>query len=101
MHNFIDGGAHQLKAHHQDQKGNSQRGDIFNSAVAKWVFVIRRTIGGLEAEKRHGRGARVGEVVDRVRRDGDAVGERADQKFCNGQQKVAGNPHRAAENAES
>ena len=59
MHDFINGGAHQFKAHHQDQEGDPQRGDIFNPAVAEGVLIIRRAVGSLEAEKRHGRGARV------------------------------------------
>ena len=52
----------------------------------------------LEAEQRHNARARIGEVVEGVRRDGDGAGEGPGKELAQKQQQVQPDPNSAAEN---
>ena len=51
----------------------------------------------LEAEQRHDARARIGEVVEGVRRDGDGAGERAGEQLECEEQHIEADAHDAAE----
>ena len=55
-----------LKADEQDDKRDDKSRDVFYSAVAEWVILIRLLLGHTEADQRDNRRACVSEIVERV-----------------------------------
>ena len=99
MQNFIKGGSGQLKAHEDDQQGNEQTGQIFDSAMTEGVAGVRFLTGHLKADQRDQRGARIGQVVEGVRGDGDGIAEKPCEKFSQKQQDIEADSHAAAQHA--
>ena len=88
MQNAEDGALDQLRADQQDHRRDGQSREILDPVIAVGVRVVRRLGRQLEAHQRYNGAGRVGEVVDGVRRDGDAPGERPGEKLPGAQQHV-------------
>ena len=84
-----DAAAEQLDADGQDQHRHREPGEVFIPRVSERMIRIGRTRRHPEAEQADDAGCRVGQVIHRVRRDGNAAAERADRKLCGKEQKVA------------
>ena len=71
----------QLDAQKQDQHRHQQRGQTLIARMTEGVFGIRRLARQMKAHQRNDRAAGIRQIVDRIRRDGDAVGDRPRRKF--------------------
>lgn len=99
MEDFFHRVFDKLNAHHQDEEGDQQATEVFNPAVAIRMVLIRRFGSHLKPRQSHRRGTHVRQVVESVRRDGDAAGEGPQQEFYGKQQQVAQNAYPAAQGA--
>ena len=93
-YNLLEGGFGQLCPGQQHQGGHHHPGYIFVAAMAEGVLLVRRALGHPEAQQRHHRGGRVGEVIDAVAGNGHGAGGQTGGNFQNGQEHVAHNAHR-------
>ena len=89
----------QLKPHEDDDHRDRKTGKILDASVSKGVIRIRLLAGKLEAKQRDGARARVREVVERVRRDGDGAGDRAGKELEREKNDIQADTHDAAEHA--
>ena len=93
MEDLADGRFYQLRADQQDHRRHGQPRQVFDPVVAEGVPFVGGLRREAEADQRHDGAGRVGEVVDRIRRDGDAAGQRTEQEFPDKQQHVAHDAH--------
>ena len=91
--------AQQLKAHEKDDERDDEARNVLDTAVAEGMLGVRLLPGEAKAQQRHDGRARVGEVVEGVRRDGDGAGKRAGEELEREEQQVDGDAHRAAKHA--
>ena len=95
---LIDRSLAQLEAHQQDRHRNDESCDILKSAVSERMLFIRLRAGEPKPDQRDGGAARVGEVVECIRRDADAAGQRSRNQLAGKEENVEQNPDRTAEN---
>ena len=101
MENLVHRGFGQLRAHQQDQARHHQAGDVLHPPVAEGMARVGLFPRQAEAQQRHHRGARIRQVVEGVRRDGDGAAETACRQLSGEQQQVQGNANEAAQRAPS
>ena len=101
MQDLADRAFDQLHADDQDQNRHGQARQVFHARMAVGMLVVGRAGGQLESNERHDRAGRVRQVVDGVRRDRYAPGDRPGQKLEREQQKIADDAGHAREPAVS
>ena len=98
-----DNGLHavlqQGEGHHQNQKPYAQRTQILHPAMAEGMLRIHGLAGHAGGDQRHDAARRVGQVVGRIRQNGQRAAEKADQKFACGQKQIDQNAHAGAQRA--
>ena len=99
VEDFIEGGAQQFHAHHQDEARHHQTGDILHASVAEGMVGVGLLTRQTETQQRHHRGEGIGEVVKGVGGDGDGAGQRACQQLADAEDDVQHHTHDAAEGA--
>ena len=87
----------QLRAHQQDQPRHDQPRDIFHPSVAEGVLRVWLFPRETEAQQRHHRRARVREVVECVRRDGDRAADRPGKELPHKEHEVQRDAHHPAQ----
>ena len=86
-----------LDAHEENDHGDDQARDVLQPPVAEGMLGVGLLSRKLEAEQRHDARARIGEVDEGVRRDGDGAGERASEQLECEEQQIEADAHDAAE----
>ena len=76
MDDLADGRLYQLRADQQDHRRHGQPRQVFDPVVAEGMSGVSGLRREAEADQRHDGAGGVGEVVDGVRRDGDAFQHR-------------------------
>ena len=89
----------QLKAHQQNNERDDKPRDVLDPPVAEGMLGVRLLPREAKAQKRHDGRPRVGQVVERIRCDGDRARQRAGEQLEREEQEVDDDTHRAAEHA--
>ena len=93
MQDFVQTVLGQLHADDQHHHCHRQTGQILEPGVAVGVVLIGGLFRQLEADQAHDVGGCVGQVVDGIRRDGDAAEYGAGDELACKQQQVAEDAH--------
>ena len=94
IENFVDGRGQKLEPDQNNQHIHDKASDVFQSAVAQGVFLVDGFVGEAEADKGyHGR-ARVRDIIERVRDNGNRAREDTEGEFADKEQDVQGNPRK-------
>ena len=101
MQNFVQTVLGQLHADDQHHHRHRQTRQIFKPGVAVGVVLVGGLLRQLEADQAHNVGGRVGQVVDGVRRNGDAAEHGARDEFAREQKQVAADAHHTGHTAVS
>ena len=94
-----DGGLAQLQPHQEDHQAHQQPRQVLRPAVAEGVSIVGLLSRQLKSHQSHHRRARVGQVVEGIRRDGDGAGHNAGEELARRQQQIEHNPHRPGQDA--
>ena len=70
MQDFKKGRLYKLKSHQQDQKGNQQPCEIFDSSMAEGMLRIRLLPGHFKSDQCEQGGTGIGKVVEGIRGNG-------------------------------
>lgn len=97
VQDLADGFLKEREAHLNDQKSHNQGGDVFDPPVSEGMFLIGGFFRELDADQTDDRRAGIGEIVEGVGCDGDAVQGGPDDKFCGKKKSIAQNTHKAGE----
>ena len=83
-----DAAFEQLKPHDENQRADAKRAEVLDAPVPEGMLTVNGLLGNADADERHNAACRVGQVVDRVRRDCQRAGQRADNDFRQRKQNV-------------
>ena len=89
----------ELEADEDDEHGNDESRDIFDSAVSEGVVLVGLLLRHTEADERDDGRTRVGQVVEGVRHDGNCTAEKTCKKFNAEKNEIQDNSQRTAERA--
>ena len=89
----------ELKADEDDEHGDDESRDVFDSAVSEGVVLVGLLLRHTEADERNDGRACIGQVVEGVRHNGDCTAEQTCKKFDAEKNEIQDNSQRAAERA--
>lgn len=92
MEGFADAAFQKLQSDDKDENGNHQPGEIFVSAVTVGMLLIGGLGCQLEAQKADDAGGSVGQVVHRVRHNGNRSGQPSCGQLDDEQKDIGKNP---------
>jgi hypothetical protein len=99
VHDPRKGGSDKLIAYDHNNKGYDHRGQVFYPAVAERVFFVGGFVGHSEADEGDDGREYIGDVVNSICRDGDAVHKKPDGNFNGKYNEIDNDTGDSSENA--
>ena len=99
MQDFFHRAFAKLYPHEQDDERYDEPCDVFKAAVPERVFRVRLLRGEPKSEQRDRGRPSVGEIIERVGRDGDGAAQNAYKELGDAQQRIEQDAHRTTEDA--
>ena len=100
VQDLIKRGFQQINANDQNQRRNSQAGQVLKSGVTVGMVLVGGHFRQLEAQEGHDGAGSIGEVVHGIGCDGDRAAEGANGQFSCEKQGVAADAHQAGQGAD-